>query len=212
MPHLSWLEIFGYVASVIVAISLMMGSILKLRWYNLVGAVAFATYGLMIKAYPVAVLNFFIALADIYYLIQLYRDKGAFQVLPMEEGSSYAAHVLASCQEEIRRYFPAFDGQLSGNRRGFYILRDLVPAGLFIAAPREDGELEVLVDFVLPAYRDFKPGRFVYQESRELFRGMGVRRLVSRTEDPRHADYLRRMGFVPVGNPGGVQTFALDLG
>jgi len=37
----SALEILGYFASVVVAVSLMMKSIIRLRWYNLVGAVAF---------------------------------------------------------------------------------------------------------------------------------------------------------------------------
>ena len=106
MPSISWLEAFGYAASVVVAISLMMGSLLKLRWWNLVGASAFALYGLLIKAYPVAVLNGFIALADVYYLIQMYRRREHFQAISLDEASSYLATVLAAHREEIARIFP----------------------------------------------------------------------------------------------------------
>ena len=67
-------EWVGYLASVVVAISLMMSSIKKLRWWNLIGAALFVAYGIAISAYPVALVNFFIVLIDAYYLIKLYRE------------------------------------------------------------------------------------------------------------------------------------------
>lgn len=67
-------EWVGYLASVVVAISLMMSNIKKLRWWNLIGAALFVAYGLAIGALPVALVNFFIVLIDLYYLIKLYRE------------------------------------------------------------------------------------------------------------------------------------------
>lgn len=67
-------EWVGYLASVVVAISLMMSNIKKLRWWNLIGAALFVVYGVAIDAYPVALVNFFIVLIDIYYLVKLYRE------------------------------------------------------------------------------------------------------------------------------------------
>ncbi|MEZ9595030.1 hypothetical protein AB4298_10330 [Shewanella sp. 10N.261.52.F9] len=66
-------EWVGYIASVVVAISLMMSNIKKLRWWNLVGAALFVAYGLAIDAIPVALVNFFIVLIDAYYLVKLYQ-------------------------------------------------------------------------------------------------------------------------------------------
>ncbi|MDO6620346.1 MULTISPECIES: YgjV family protein [unclassified Shewanella] len=67
-------EWVGYLASAVVAISLMMANIKKLRWWNLIGAALFVAYGLAIGAIPVALVNFFIVLIDIYYLIKLYKE------------------------------------------------------------------------------------------------------------------------------------------
>ncbi|GIU09775.1 YgjV family protein [Shewanella morhuae] len=67
-------EWIGYLASVVVAISLTMSNIKKLRWWNLIGAALFVAYGIAISAYPVALVNFFIVLIDAYYLIKLYRE------------------------------------------------------------------------------------------------------------------------------------------
>ena len=63
-------EMLGYAASVFVAVSLMMRSLTKLRVINLVGSVLFTAYGLIIGAYPVAIVNAFIVLVNIYYLHQ----------------------------------------------------------------------------------------------------------------------------------------------
>ena len=67
-------EMLGYSASVLVAVSLMMQSVVKLRMINLVGAILFTVYGLLIGAFPVAFLNGFIVVANIYYLHQMYRE------------------------------------------------------------------------------------------------------------------------------------------
>lgn len=66
-------EMLGYLASIFVAISLMMRSLNKLRVINLIGALLFTVYGLIISAYPVAVVNAFIVVVNIYYLQQSFK-------------------------------------------------------------------------------------------------------------------------------------------
>lgn len=41
MDNTNFLEILGYIASLIVLISLLMSSIIKLRWINLLGSAVF---------------------------------------------------------------------------------------------------------------------------------------------------------------------------
>ena len=81
-------EIIGYSASALVAISLMMRSIVKLRVINLIGAALFTLYGLLIGAYPVAVLNFTIVLIDLYYLRETIKSKVYFLRFKMPQGES----------------------------------------------------------------------------------------------------------------------------
>jgi EamA domain-containing membrane protein RarD len=57
---MAWVDIIGYAGSVLIAVSITMNNIWKLRWINLFGAGTFAVYGLIVKAYPVFVLNSFI--------------------------------------------------------------------------------------------------------------------------------------------------------
>ena len=68
MESVNFLEMVGYTASVLVAISLMMRSLRKLRIINLSGSFLFTVYGFTIGAYPVALLNAFIVLVNLFYL------------------------------------------------------------------------------------------------------------------------------------------------
>ncbi|EDQ02070.1 MULTISPECIES: YgjV family protein [Shewanella] len=75
-------EWVGYLASVVVAISLMMSNIKKLRWWNLIGAGLFVAYGLAIDAIPVALVNFFIVLIDAYYIVKIYKAEKSINQQP----------------------------------------------------------------------------------------------------------------------------------
>ncbi|MBB1322884.1 MULTISPECIES: YgjV family protein [Shewanella] len=76
MENINIIEILGYVASVMVAISLMMKDIILLRWLNFTGCAFFVAYGYAIEAWPVAGMNAFVACINIYHLVKIYRNKG----------------------------------------------------------------------------------------------------------------------------------------
>ncbi|MBT1446415.1 YgjV family protein [Shewanella sp. JM162201] len=75
MEALNMTEIVGYMASVMVAISLMMKDIIWLRWLNFIGCSLFVVYGVAITAWPVAGMNAFVACINIYHLFKIYRAK-----------------------------------------------------------------------------------------------------------------------------------------
>jgi hypothetical protein len=89
------IEVYGYLGSVLVAISLMMSNIKRLRWINLVGAGMFSSYGLIIQAWPVAALNGFIVLIDLFHLYQIYRTRPAEQTARLRSDNPYITNVLA---------------------------------------------------------------------------------------------------------------------
>lgn len=67
-------EWIGYAASVLIVISLMMTSIIKLRIINSLGCFLFVIYGVYVKAYPVAISNAVIILINIYNLYNLKKE------------------------------------------------------------------------------------------------------------------------------------------
>lgn len=204
-------EIIGYVASALVAISLMMSSILKLRVINLIGAVIFTLYGLLISAYPVAAVNFIIVLIDLYYLYEIYAAKEYFSLLEVQQDSKYLARFLDFYDKEIKRFLPGFSYRASEQQLVFFMLRNLVPAGLFIGELRSEGSLLVKLDFVIPDYRDFKIGRFLYAKNAEFFKRRGIQMIYSEPGSDTHANYLQRMGFVPERSGDNVVLYRLSI-
>lgn len=202
------LQAFGYLASILVAVSLMMRSIVRLRWINLVGAICFTIYGVLISAYPVAALNFAIVLINVFFLWKLRRTTEAFALMEMAPNSPYLTEFLRFHGSDIRRFQPGFRFDPGIRQHAVMTLRDLVPAGAVILAPRDEHTADVTLDFVTPAYRDFKVGDYVFNRRRDFFRDLGITRLVTNAGSDSHAAYLRRVGFRPTSGT----EYELDLG
>ena len=196
------LEGLGYLASVLIAISLMMRSIVRLRWINLVGAACFTGYGILISAYPVAALNFVIVIINVYFLWKMSRTKEAFAVVEMPAASPYLAEFLRFHASDIKRFQPEFRFDPTAGQHVLMALRDLVPAGAIIITPLGNRTALVSLDFVTAAYRDFRIGSYIFRTRRDLFHTLGIETLVTVATNEAHADYLRRIGFTSTGDAG----------
>ncbi len=187
------IEIFGYAGSVLVAVSLMMSSIVKLRIINLIGAVVFSTYGFIIGALPVGFLNGFIALVDVYYIIEIFSTKEYFRVLEVQHDSEYLKYFLKFHAEEIKKFIPTFSFQPSEHWIVLFVLRDTVPAGLVCAEYHDEDHLFINLDYAMPGYRDLKVGKYVFPR---IFERRKVKKIYSEPGNSKHEQYLRRIGFV----------------
>jgi GNAT superfamily N-acetyltransferase len=196
------LELIGYLASVLIAVSLMMSSILRLRVINMIGGAAFSIYGLLIGAYPVAILNGLIVLVNIYHVVRMLRAKEYFRLLELRPGSDYLRYFLKFYAKEIHAILPDFEYRPAVKQITLFVLRDCVPAGVFIAEETEPGTWRVQLDFVLPAYRDLKIGRFLFVEQAEFFRARGVREIVVAPRTKQFGAYLAQVGFEPATRKG----------
>ena len=189
------LELFGYVASALIVLSVMMSSILRLRLINLIGAAMFAAYGFMIGAYPVAALNGFIVMVNGYYLLRMVRAREYFRLLKLKPESDYLRYFLEFYRKDIKRILPDFEYCPVENQVALFVLRDCSPVGVFIAEQKPDGVLRVALDFVIPNYRDLKIGRFLFVEQAGFFRELGVREIVIAPRTKQFGEYLVRVGF-----------------
>lgn len=194
------LEWVGYLASVIIAVSMTMNSILKFRWINLAGAVTFSMYGFLIGAWPVGFLNGFIAFVDIYYLYQIYSKKEIFEILEVRADNKYLLRFLQFHDKEIQKFFPGFVYKPEMNTISFFILRDMAVAGIFLAHREKDHCLSVGLDYVIPAYRDFKNGKFIYLRLRKRFIADGFTKVISESNSKQYSMYLRKLGFLQNAN------------
>ena len=67
-----YLELFGYLGTALIFLSMMMSSITKLRILNMSGSVVSAIYAVLSNTWPVVILN---AGLFIINAVQLFREK-----------------------------------------------------------------------------------------------------------------------------------------
>ncbi|MCR5583870.1 MAG: YgjV family protein, partial [Lachnospiraceae bacterium] len=69
-------ELIGYLGSLLVVVSLLMSSVIKLRIINTIGSLIFCLYALVIHSYPTAVMNAALVAINIWFLVKLInKDK-----------------------------------------------------------------------------------------------------------------------------------------
>ena len=73
------LEVFGYVGTVLVVVSMLMSSLVKLRVINTIGSVISGSYALIIGSYPMVLMNGSIILINLYNLHKLLRTKQQYE-------------------------------------------------------------------------------------------------------------------------------------
>lgn len=191
----NWMEWVGYLASIIVLISLLMSSIVKLRWINLLGAILFTVYGVLISSIPVGLANFGIVLIDIYYLVQFYKSKEIFTIINADINSDIFRYFLETNREEIEKQIPI--ATLNESQKALYMLRDNNIAGIMVSE-RNNDELDIKLDYVTPRYRDFKLGEYYFLQHPEVFKKEGIKKLIAHAKEETHRDYLEKMGFEKV--------------
>lgn len=198
---MNFIEALGYISSVIVAVSLTMSSIKKLRIANLIGAVLFSVYGLIIKAYPVFLVNFFIVITNIYYLSKLKKDKSLFEY---KESSSvndeYLIKFLNLYKDDINNFFPEFNLAALKAPKIVFTLRNLVFVGLFIWEEVDNENISIKLDYVIPEYRDSKNARYLFSEYGGKLRVKGYKYYITETVSKKHASYLKHFGFKQADN------------
>ena len=185
----------GYVASMIIALSMTMNSIVRFRWVNIIGAILFSGYGFLIGAIPVGILNSIIVMVDIYYLKKIYSKKEVFDTLEINSASDYLVKFLSFHNHRIQKICPGFAYNPDMNTVSFFILRNASVAGLFLAHRDDKNVLSVGLDYVLPEYKDFKNGKYVYYNLKDSFIEKGYTSVKAKANDLKYIKYLKMLGF-----------------
>lgn len=191
--QIGWVEWFGYIASLVVLISLTMSSIIKLRFINLIGCLLFAAFAYFINSLPTMIMNLGIAMINVYFLYKIYATKEEFKLVSTTIDSEYLRHFINHNELEITEQVSLF--QLYQSNRVFYMLRDNNIAGLLVGDLTESGCFNIYLDYVIPKYRDYKLGSYYFKTHQEYLQRRGVKVIKAIAMHDSHRTYLLKMGF-----------------
>ena len=193
---MNWIELIGYVASALVVLSFAMSSIVKIRTISLVGSAGYVIYGLLIDSIPIILANATIVVFHIIALWKEFSAKSELGATPIAPDAPFLADFLHSHLADIRKHQPEFEDGPSDT--AFVLMREGLPAGAVMG--NRDGEsLHLTLDYVLPAYRDSRLGKWIYGDRTSALRAHGIRRVTAAPKTEGHRTYLRGVGFQPDG-------------
>jgi uncharacterized membrane protein len=202
MPELL-IQVTGYLASLLLALSLLVTNDLRFRWLNTGGCLAFIVYGLLIGAFPILLTNGILFFINVFALVKIYRKKEDFELVEFGRDAALIQKFLRFYAADINTYFPGFQLPEGDNAIRFVVLRDMVLANVFVASLNEDGTAVVQFNYTVPKYRDYKVGRFIFEKERDFLRSKGIRKLVYKEVVNRgHREFLERMGFADENSNG----------
>jgi hypothetical protein len=188
-------SIIGWGGSALVVLSLLQTRILRLRLLNLVGCVILVGFNTAVGVWPMVGMNAVLAVINVVHLWRLIRhrhDDTAYQVLQVGESDAYLSYVLERHQKDITKFNPGF--RLGASPYAFLVQHGDRTVGVVLAHDAGTGRAQIDLDYVVPKYRDFTPGEFVYRRS-DVFTDHGFRQVLA---PPRMLDstpYLKNLGF-----------------
>ncbi len=189
-------EVIGYAASLIILVSLLMTNVYRLRLINLAGSLCFSLYGWLIGAWPVCVINLVIAGIDAWYVLQLMRSSAFFDLAPASSlGTEYLKRFFLFHERELLKYVPELTFEELLDAHTCILFRNMLPVGLF--SYRQVGpEANIVIDFMIAEYRDFKAGRYLYKTKRMFFKEQGIKRFHAVARHSSQPKYFQQNGFV----------------
>jgi len=191
------IDSIGYIASVFVAVSLIVSNSVKFRVFNTLGCITFIIYGILFNAFPVILTNSILLVINILQLIKLSKIEEQFQFVPVQLGDKIVEKFLNFYAKDITNYFPDFKFQQSNpSQISFVVLRDISIANIFVATIDNTGNAAIQVNYTVPQYRDYKVTKFILEKEKNTLISLGVKKIIyEKVENKTYLQFLQIMGF-----------------
>ena len=184
------IEAFGYLGSLLVLLSMLMTSVVKLRIINTIGSVIFTIYAFIIKSYPTAFMNLCLVLINVHFLWKMSRTDKEYEIIKAEGNDMLLNHLLYYYHDDITKCFPGIAYDAKKADQIYVVVCQGKPVG--ISMGNRDGDtLELSLDYSIPEFRDFSIGAYLLSNLKKE----GIKKVVYRGPDENHLNYLRRLGF-----------------
>ncbi|MCX6209976.1 MAG: hypothetical protein NTZ59_10925 [Bacteroidetes bacterium] len=191
------LDLVGYIASIFLAISLVVNGAFKFRTINMLGQITFIIYGLLINAFPIIIANSVLLCINVYQLVKLMKSNEQFQYIAIQQHDKIVEQFLKFYEKDIKLFFPKFQYQpILQQHISFVVLRDASIANIFIATIDSRGNATVQINYTVPQYRDYKVGRFIFEQEKKYLTSNSIQQVVyTEVANKNHIEFLKVMGF-----------------
>jgi len=176
-----WLQLFGWIGSALLIVSLLQTRVLRFRILNLAASLILVLFNALLAVWPMVGMNLAVCVINVVFIVRLLRDwrsETAYEVLEVGPDDTYLRHFLSVHESDIERYQPGFEAaSLTGDDLAFLVQNGDETVGVVLIRG-EESVAQVLLDYVTRRYRDFSPGTFVWRQAGRL-RNRGFTKVVT---------------------------------
>ena len=184
-------EIFGYIGSILILVSMMMTSLVKLRIFNIIGSIISMTYSFICGAFPVVLLNVGIIIINVAQLIRASKSKHVFSYIKCRPDDSALSHFLEFRKNDILEFFPDFKQDNISSSEVYLVCADAEVAGVLMGKLEGDC-LHIDIDYAAPKFRDGTLAKYLYPALKDT----GITRFTaSKNSTSQYLKYLNKIGF-----------------
>lgn len=186
-----YLELFGYVGTALVLLSMMMTSVVKLRIINICGSIISMIYAIICNTYPVVFLNGGLIIINAIQVVRFFLSGKIFTNIVTDLTDECSSYFLKFHKDDILKFTPNFNENLSNENKVRIIYSGAEMAGIFIYTQKENN-LCVVLDYTTPKFRDTSVAKYLF----DSLKNEGVKKITSNSASKTHNNYLKKMGFV----------------
>ena len=190
MNNTLYIELFGYLGSILVVVSMLMSSVIKLRVINIIGSVISGTYALIIGSFPLALMNICLIIINIYNILKLKKESRKYEIVKGDIQDSLFKYIVNHYGYDINNYFSDFDVEKVSCDTVYYVFCNEAPVGLFLGNKKND-KIEVVIDYTVPSYRDCSVAKFLYIAMKKD----GINQLEIKEPTEKHVAFLNKMSY-----------------
>jgi hypothetical protein len=213
----SLVDALGWAGSALLVYSVLQSRMLRLRVLNLAASLALVAFNAIIGVWPMVAMNAALCLINAWFAVSLVRQRrrgSAFEWVGAAPDDPFVGRFLAHHGEDVAEFFPvardlpaALATVSAPDTVCALVLHGDVTVGLVVATADDStqgGRWRLLVDYVIPGYRDYTAGSFIYSPAGP-FAAHGASRVVAGPELASVRTYLGHAGFAPA-DAGWVRT------
>ena len=72
-----WIEVFGWIGSGLLVVSLLQGKMLRLRVINSIASVMLVLYNVLVETWPMVGMNAAVILINVWHIVRIMRERRA---------------------------------------------------------------------------------------------------------------------------------------
>jgi hypothetical protein len=128
------------------------------------------------------------------------KSNEQFQYIAIQQHDKIVEQFLKFYEKDIKLFFPKFQYQPTLQQHiSFVVLRDASIANIFIATIDSKGNATVQINYTVPKYRDYKVGRFIFEQEKKYLTSNIIQQVVyTEVANKNHLDFLKVMGFAQI--------------